>query len=139
MEFPVVTALVSGILIIFQMLMTLYVIGGRIKYKVGVGDAGEVAMERRIRAHGNLAENAALILVGLALLELSGISSMVVQILGGWFVLARLAHAIGMVEKKDRELDLKNLNMAREFGVVSTVLIGMAIGGYLIYMVVFSA
>ncbi len=133
MEFPVVTALVSGIIIIFQMLMTMYVINGRVKYKVSVGDGGEVAMERRIRAHGNLAENAAIILVALALLEFSSIPNVIVMVLGGWFVIARMAHVIGMVEHKGRTLT-KNINKARFFGALSTMLIGMILGVCLIYI-----
>ncbi len=132
MEFPVITALTGGIVIILQMAMSFYVVMARGKYKVSVGDNGEVDLERRIRAHGNLAENAAIIIVILALLELAHVSSAVVAGFAVWFVVARIAHAVGMVEKSGRAL--KAINKARFFGAASTMLMGMIMGAMLVYI-----
>jgi uncharacterized membrane protein YecN with MAPEG domain len=132
MEFPVITALAGGIVIILQMAMSFYVVMARAKYKVSVGDNGEVELERRVRAHGNLAENAAIIIVILALLELARVSPLVVGVFAVWFVIARIAHAIGMIEKSGRAL--KAINKARFFGAASTMLLGMIMGGMLIFI-----
>ncbi|MEM8825925.1 MAG: MAPEG family protein, partial [Pseudomonadota bacterium] len=52
-------------------------------------------LEQRVRRHGNLAENAALMLAGIALLELLSGQTLTVTLLAFGFAVARLAHAIG--------------------------------------------
>ncbi len=94
--YPYTTAAAAAILAVFQMILTLYVANGRGKYKTGLGDGGHPGLIRRIRIHGNLAENAPLFLILLALVETSGQWTEFVPILAALFLVARLSHAVGL-------------------------------------------
>lgn len=93
--FPTATGLTAGILGLLQAGLMLYVAAGRRRHKSGLGDGGHEALNRRIRMHGNLAENAALFIALLTLVELSGATGFA-RIAGAVFVAARLAHAYGL-------------------------------------------
>ena len=75
----------------------------------------------RIRSHGNLAENAAIILLVLGLLEMAGTSRMIITLACVLFVFGRLMHPVGLFISHGTSLP-------RGIGVVSTMLVGM-IGG----------
>jgi hypothetical protein len=77
-----------------------------------------------MRTHGNLAEHAALVLLVIGLVELSGADRRGVAILAGWFVLARLAHVAGMYRPSP--------NVPRFFGSASTYTIGVLAGVWLL-------
>jgi hypothetical protein len=94
--FPYITAATAAILAVLQMILMLYVATGRGKYKTGLGDGGHPGLIRRIRIHGNLAENAPVFLILLALVETSGQWPAFVPLLAMAFVIARLCHAIGL-------------------------------------------
>jgi uncharacterized membrane protein YecN with MAPEG domain len=64
--------------------------------KIGLGDGGNEALLRRIRAHANYAENMPIFLILLGLLELSGGDRWILWGAAIAFILARLAHAFGM-------------------------------------------
>ena len=83
MEFPVTTAYVAGLIGILQYLLMLSVGTVRGQRQLSFGDGGDDAFLKKIRRHGNLAENAALFIVLLALLELSGANATLVAIFGG--------------------------------------------------------
>ena len=70
--FPYMTAATAALLAVLQMILMLYVATGRGKFKTGLGDGGHPGLIRRIRIHGNLAENAPVFLILLALVETSG-------------------------------------------------------------------
>ncbi|NJK62992.1 MAG: hypothetical protein HC921_10220 [Synechococcaceae cyanobacterium SM2_3_1] len=58
MNLPLITAGLSGILLATQQLLMLNVGLHRIKLRLGVGYGNDPNLERLIRRHGNLAENA---------------------------------------------------------------------------------
>lgn len=123
---PIVTALSTGALVILQMGLQMLVSFGRGKHKQGLGDGGHKALEISIRRHGNLIENAAILLIVLWLLEIGGLAR-------GWLVafavatvLGRVFHAIGVTVSPDAPHPL------RFVGAMSTVLIGVAGGIWLI-------
>lgn len=68
----------------------------RIADKVMMGDGGHPVMTPRMRAHANFVEYAPLVLILMALVELGGGSSIWLWVIGAVFILARLAHPIGM-------------------------------------------
>lgn len=68
----------------------------RIKGKVLHGDGGSPVMLHRMRAHANFTEYAPFILILMGLIELARGSSMWLWAVGAVFVVARLAHVIGM-------------------------------------------
>ncbi len=94
-SFPTATALTAAILGLFQAGLMLYVAFGRKQHMTGLGDGGHQALNRSIRMHGNLAENAALFIILLGLTELSGAGTYA-WIAGTVFVLVRLSHAYGL-------------------------------------------
>ncbi len=96
-SFPYITAATAVFVAVFQMILVLYVARGRGRYKVGLGDAGNPQMLKRIRIHGNLAENAPLFLILLGLVEVSGQWTALVPWFGIAFVAFRLSHAMGLV------------------------------------------
>lgn len=96
MTFPYITAATAIPLAVLQMLLMLYTARGRGRYRAGLGDGGSEALLRRIRMHGNLAENAPLFLILLALTEASGQWTTLVPIFAVAFVVFRLLHAVGL-------------------------------------------
>ncbi len=74
MAFPAIAALTGGVLIIMQYLLVVWTGAGRGKHQVAIGTGNVQEVEMRVRTHGNLAENAAIFVVALALLELSNMN-----------------------------------------------------------------
>ena len=68
----------------------------RHEYKVSVGDGGHESLLRRMRAQANFVENAPLFVILLGALELSGASRIGLAVIAMIFILARIAHGIGM-------------------------------------------
>ena len=95
-SYPYITAATAAILAVFQMFLMLYVANGRGKFKTGLGDGGHPGLIRRIRIHGNLAENAPLFLILLGLVEISQRWPTYVPIVAAVFVIARVSHALGL-------------------------------------------
>ena len=122
---PAVSALTAGVLILLQMFLLLTVVLARRSNRQSLGDGGNANMLRAIRRHGNLAENAAIFVVSVALLEMLGESRTVVEILCAAFLLARLSHAIGLSFGR-------TVNIFRFLGATTTVIVGIAVGVKLI-------
>jgi len=112
---PLITAATAGVLLLLQTLLMLTAALVRRGARQSLGDSGEHAgLTRAVRRHGNLAENAAIFLIGSALLEMIGGDRLWVEGLCGAFIVARLLHAFG--------LSLKNtVNPFRIFGVILTI------------------
>ena len=72
----------------------------RTAHKISVGDGGNEALNRRMRAHLNFAENVPLVLVLIAALEISGAGRLWggawLLPVAGLFLLGRIAHGLGM-------------------------------------------
>ena len=92
----------------------------RVAGKIVHGDGGNEAMARRVRAHLNFAEHAPLFLILCGLIEAAGHGGQWLAILGGVFMLARVAHAIGM--------DSPKANPMRAAGMIITLLAELALG-----------
>jgi uncharacterized membrane protein YecN with MAPEG domain len=90
---PLYTALFAAAMMILQTVLMALVIARRGKSNVPIGTGGEDAIEKNVRAHGNLVENAHMFLIGLALIELITGGNMWVLVLGCVFLTARLSHA----------------------------------------------
>ncbi len=94
--------------------------------KIGVGDGGNETLARRMRAHGNYAENMPLFLILVGLLELGTGGGLWLWGAGILFILARIAHAFGM--------DRQGANPLRVGGISLSwaVLLGLGIYAILI-------
>lgn len=135
MEFPVISATVAAILLIAQQVLMLNVGLYRAKTKKGVGVDGDEKLERLSRRHGNLAENAAVFIITLTMLELLGGSSEGVYWLAVVFVVARLCHAIGFMSPAGSHLGegSKLFLVLRSGGATMTALTGLATGALLLF------
>jgi uncharacterized membrane protein YecN with MAPEG domain len=91
----------------------------RAELKVSVGDGGHEPLLRRMRAQANFMENAPFVLILLGGLELSGANRAALAIIGLVFILARVAHGIGM--------DGGDLQIWRRIGMPLSALVSMAL------------
>ena len=80
MEFPYVAASVGAVLIILQQILMMIAGTHRGKVNIGVGFGDDKDLERKIRRHGNLAENAAIFLVVLSFAEILSGGGLIVTI-----------------------------------------------------------
>ncbi len=86
-------AALLGLLFVF---LSAYVIKGRFKYGVAIGDGGSQPMLQRIRMHANFAEYVPLALLLLFMVDSYRYSPALVHILGLTLVIARILHAYGL-------------------------------------------
>lgn len=93
----------------------------RIKGKLMIGDGGAGPLQAAVRAHANFVEYAPFVLILLAGIELAGGSPTWLWAAGAVFVVARVAHGLGM--------DRAAPNPLRAGGIVGTwvVLAGLAV------------
>lgn len=68
----------------------------RMTRKVSIGDGGDPALLARMRAQANFVEYAPFVLILLGLIERAGGTQTWLWIAGALFILARIAHALGM-------------------------------------------
>jgi uncharacterized membrane protein YecN with MAPEG domain len=92
-----ITTLVAGIFAILMVLLSLQVSLRRKETNTVFGDAGDNALKRRIRAHGNFIEYAPLAVIVVGLVEYHGATSWLVSALACGFIFSRLVHALGML------------------------------------------
>ena len=90
--------------------------------QIGVGDGGHDGLARRMRAHGNFAENMPIFLVLLALLELAGAWPILLWSAAILFILARILHAFGM--------DRPGANWLRVAGIGVSWLVLLGLAGW---------
>lgn len=90
---PVVTALYAGLLGLFSIALSAGAGVLRGKKGIDAGDGGDPDLLIAMRRHANFVEYAPLALLLIALLELNGVRSMVIHILGLMLIAGRLLHA----------------------------------------------
>ena len=117
-----VTALYTGLFLLLMTVLAANVVRQRLGGQVSLGDGGNKTLNQAIRAHGNATEYVPLVLIGLAVLELTGTSGTALHLYGGIFFLARLLHAAGMTRPGA-------VNKARQAGIALSwlVMVGMAV------------
>jgi len=126
---PLYTGLTAALLTIIQIGLMLTVIKMRGDAGVFIGSGGNDGLERIIRAHGNFIENVPTFLVCLMLIELMVGSTLLVAVLGGVVLVARLAHAIALSANS-------GVTAGRLVGTLGTVIPMLVAAGYLVYQVV---
>ena len=92
MNLPLYTAALGAFIIVLQVVLMVGVGSRRIKGPV-IGTGDDKDMERRMRRHGNLAENAGLFIAVLAIYELLVGQTAYLAALCILFAVARLSHA----------------------------------------------
>lgn len=98
----------------------------RAREKINIGTGGNDLMERRMRAQLNFAENTPWVLMLFAAIELAGKGGTWLPYVGGAYMLARIAHGLGM--------DGGDLKAGRGIGIMVTMLtqIGLAVVAILV-------
>ena len=94
----------------------------RTKAKISIGDGGNDVLIRRMRAHANFVEYAPFILILIALIEFTTGSSWWLWGASAAFLLARVAHPLGM----------DGLPIGRMLGTLITFALLLGLGGYAI-------
>jgi uncharacterized protein len=107
-----ITLVTAGLCGLLFFILSLQVARGRSATHVAIGDGGDPTLLTRIRAHANFAEYVPLVLILLALCEISNAHRGLLAVCGGVLVLARLSHALGMPHPAPNRL--------RVFGTIGT-------------------
>jgi uncharacterized protein len=124
---PVISAITAGVLIIGQMGLMFVVAGARFRVRQSLGDGADPTLLRLVRRHGNYAENAAIFVASLALLEMMGAVRPFVIGLATLFIAGRVLHAIGLSQQKTS-------NLWRIAGVFATIGAGLGAGVRLVML-----
>ena len=95
-------------------------------FKIGVGDGGNDALARRMRAHANYIENMPLMLILLFLLELATGGSLWLWGAALLFILARISHAFGM--------DRPGANRWRVAGISISMIVLVGLAAWAIFV-----
>jgi uncharacterized membrane protein YecN with MAPEG domain len=124
---PITTALYAGLLglIAFGVAFPAGRLRGRLN--IPVGDGGNLHLLCAMRRHANFVEWVPLTLILIALLELNGVSTTVIHVLGTVLVVSRVAHAVGL-----RPDTIKSL--PRLMGAAGTVLVLVVASVWLILL-----
>jgi uncharacterized protein len=96
MHLPSITSAYLGILALLYAVLGLQVSRLRRGNQVLFGDGGNIKLRSAIRAHANFAEYVPLIVLMVALLEMSGMPALRVHLLMAALLVARLLHPLGM-------------------------------------------
>lgn len=119
------TLLYGGLLGLLFVVLSGLVSLERLRLKTRGPATAHPSLYRASRAHGNLAESAALAVALLAVCELSHGDSRVVHALGGSYLLARLLHAPSWFIKRP---------ILRTTGATLTLLSLLCLGGYALWL-----
>ncbi|HUK59752.1 MAG TPA: MAPEG family protein [Stellaceae bacterium] len=115
-----IVPLYAALLALLFLALSVRVMAERGRVGVAIGAGGSIALERRIRVHGNFAEYVPLALLLLAFLELRGSAAWYLHLLGLALLIGRLAHAVGVSREPD-------IYVLRGAGVALTIaVIGLA-------------
>ena len=123
-----ITLTVAGAAALLLIWLAARVSRGRRQFRIGLGDGGNEALLRRIRAHGNYVENMPIVIILIGLLELAGGDRRILWAAGIAFILARIAHAFGMDRPQPDPLRL------RMIGIIVTMLILLGLSLYAIWI-----
>jgi len=123
---PVITALYGALNAILNIILAERVsrLRGRHKVSLGMGEAPQLVVA--IRGHANNAEFVPFALLMLLLAELCGGDRVLLHVLGGSLLLARIAHPFG--------LGRKSPNLFRAVGTGVTWLMIVVSAGYVLYL-----
>nr|WP_242588467.1 MAPEG family protein [Corallococcus macrosporus] len=117
-----VTSLYAALNAFLTLALSINVSAVRTKLKIFRGDGGHAGLGSAIRAHGNNVEQVPLALILLLLAELSGGGSTPLHIFGGALLVARLAHAFGMLRGSPVQAVGATLTLVVQLGLAGWVL-----------------
>ena len=122
-----ITGLTAAALAILLVLLALDTIRNRFRTRLSFGLGDDPSLTSASRAHGNLAENAPIALILIALLEYGGADREILTYAAAAFVAARLLHALGLYLPSKGPPPLP-----RALGVIATLVIQLGLAGWLL-------
>ncbi len=125
-----VTAFVAAICALLLLFTAIDTVRQRLRLKAAFGDAGDSKLVSASRSHGNLAEHAPIVILLLGFLEMSRADHMGLMIIGAAFLVARVAHIIGLhsVGAPGKP------PLPRQIGVIGTWLTLLVLSGWTLWM-----
>jgi uncharacterized protein len=118
-----ITLTAAGAAAIINIWLAIRVGQKRVSNKVSIGDGGHPPLIARMRAHANFSEYTPYVLILIALIEMATGTTTWLWIVTGIYLLARVAHGIGM-DVVDGQSKLRGL------GILATMLILAGLGIY---------
>ena len=85
-------------LLVLLLILFIGVVRIRLSGVASLGDGGDPALIRAIRAHGNFVENAPFVLIGMLSMMQLGTSSLMLHVVGATFLVSRILHAVGIYQ-----------------------------------------
>ena len=122
-----VTAALTAALAALLLLLAIDTVRNRFRTQQAFGTADDDKLTRASRAHGNLAEHAPIVIIMVALLEMSRADHMGLMAIAGAFVVARVLHALGLYMDPP---DNGGPPWPRAVGVILTWLVIAALGAW---------
>lgn len=117
-----ITLTMAGAAALIAVWLSARVIVRRVAGKESIGDGGDPALLARMRAHANYTETTPFVLILIGGIELATGTHIWLWAVGGVFLLARIAHALGM--------DRPAPNPFRMIGMMVTLTVMIGLGGY---------
>ncbi len=99
MQAPSITMIYLAVLALIYAGLAIQVVRLRRRHKAGFGDGGSEELRCAIRAHGHFAEYVPVIVLMIALLEMTGLAPAKVHLLLGLLLASRLLHPVGIYAK----------------------------------------
>lgn len=93
---PLVTAFYAGILGLISLVLSAKAGSIRGKTGISIGDGGNQELLLAMRKHSNFVEYVPLLLILIGSLEVNGVGSQTIHIMGACLVVFRVAHAFGL-------------------------------------------
>ena len=121
-----ITGFYVGLTIILAIILGARIGLYRAKKGVSILDGGDMEIAQRMRVHGNMMETAALTILALGVIELNGAGTALLHGLGIAYILARIAHAIGLKHDNIR-------HPLRTVGAMGSTLVMLIAGGIAIH------
>jgi hypothetical protein len=95
----------AGLLALLLLFLSAFVIAGRVKFKIDLGDGGNEQMRQRMRAQANFVEYVPIALILLMLMETAAIGpGWLAWATGATLVVARVWHAQGLLSSPGRSV-----------------------------------
>ncbi|MEL6961159.1 MAG: MAPEG family protein [Pseudomonadota bacterium] len=124
-----VTPIYAALTAILFVLLSLRVIVARRQSSVPLGDGGDQILLRRLRAHGNFAEYAPMVIVLMALAELQDSADVMLHAIGLLLLAGRFVHALG-VSQEPEDYRLRVTGMGLTFAaLIMGALANLSLGG----------
>jgi uncharacterized membrane protein YecN with MAPEG domain len=118
-----ITLTITGAATLLNMWLGMRISQLRNAYRISIGDGGNEALIARMRAQANYVENTPFFLILLGLTELAIGSHLWLWIVAALYILARIAHGLGMDRPRPDKLRLRMIGMI----TTALILLGLAL------------